>query len=115
MAKKYEKETQDSLQELKTAIRSGTPANLYIFHGEEVFLLHHYFEQLKKLILDDLTESFNFHKLNNETFDIQSFADVICPGRVHHHRTETGRLSHLQVPNGHKMGAILVCTGEMAQ
>ena len=77
MAKKYEKETQDSLQELKTAIRSGTPANLYIFHGEEVFLLHHYFEQLKKLILDELTESFNFHKLNNETFDIQSFADSV--------------------------------------
>ena len=77
MAKKYEKETQDSLQELKTAIRSGAPANLYIFHGEEVFLLHHYFEQLKKLILDDLTESFNFHKLNNETFDIQSFADSV--------------------------------------
>ena len=77
MAKKYEKETNDSLQELKAAIRSGTPANLYIFHGEEVFLLHHYFEQLKKLILDDLTESFNFHKLNNETFDIQSFADSV--------------------------------------
>ena len=77
MAKKYEKETQDSLQELKTAIRSGAPANLYIFHGEEVFLLHHYFEQLKKLILDELTESFNFHKLNNETFDIQSFADSV--------------------------------------
>ena len=77
MAKKYEKETNDSLQELKAAIRGGTPANLYIFHGEEVFLLHHYFEQLKKLILDDLTESFNFHKLNNETFDIQSFADSV--------------------------------------
>lgn len=77
MAKKYDKETNDSLQELKAAIRSGTPANLYIFHGEEVFLLHHYFEQLKKLILDDLTESFNFHKLNNETFDLQSFADSV--------------------------------------
>ena len=28
-------------------------------------------------MLDDLTESFNFHKLNNETFDIQSFADSV--------------------------------------
>lgn len=77
MAKKYEKEKQDYLQELKSAIRSGTPANLYIFHGEEVFLLHHYFEQLRKLLLDDLTESFNFHKLSSETFDIQSFADSV--------------------------------------
>lgn len=77
MAKKTYEEKPDTLQELKAAIRSGTPANFYVFHGEEVFLLHHYFEQLKKLLLDDLTESFNFHKLNNETFDVQTFADSV--------------------------------------
>ena len=77
MAKKFEKEKEDNLQVLKSHIRSGTPERLYIFHGEEVFLLHHYFDQLKKQLLDDLTESFNFHKLNHETFDIQSFADSV--------------------------------------
>ena len=77
MAKKFDKDKNDNLQELKASIRSGTPANLYIFHGEEVFLLNHYFAQLKKALLDDLTESFNFHKLNQETFDIQSFADSV--------------------------------------
>ena len=77
MAKKNEQPKQDKLQMLKTAIRSGTPDRFYIFHGEEVFLLHHYFEQLKKLLLDDLTESFNFHKLTQESFDIQSFADCV--------------------------------------
>lgn len=77
MAKKMNQEKPDTLQELKASIRSGTPANLYIFHGEEVFLLHHYFDQLKKILLDDLTESFNFHKLNGETFDIQTFADSV--------------------------------------
>ena len=77
MAKKVYDEKPDTLQELKAAIRSGIPANLYIFHGEEIFLLHHYFEQLKKALLDDLTESFNFHKLNNETFDVQVFADSV--------------------------------------
>ena len=77
MAKRNESDKKDDLQELKAAIRGGTPARFYIFHGEEVFLLHHYFEQLKKALLDDLTESFNFHKLNQETFDIQSFADSV--------------------------------------
>ena len=77
MAKKFDKEKEDNLQVLKSHIRSGAPARLYIFHGEEVFLLHHYFDQLKKHLLDDLTESFNFHKLNHETFDIQSFADSV--------------------------------------
>ena len=77
MAKKTNQEKTDMLQELKAAIRSGTPARLYILHGEEVFLLHHYFGRLKNLLLDDLTESFNFHKMNGETFDIQSFADSV--------------------------------------
>ena len=77
MAKKNEQPKQDNLQALKAAIRSGAPDRFYIFHGEEVFLLHHYFEQMKKMLLDDLTESFNFHKLTQETFDVQSFADSV--------------------------------------
>ena len=67
----------DLLQQLKNDIRSKEMDRLYIFHGEEIFLLHHYFEQVKKLLIDDLTESFNFHKLNNETFEIQSFVDAV--------------------------------------
>ena len=66
-----------AVQELKSAIKEKRPERLYIFHGEEVFLLNHYLQQLKKLLVDDLTESFNFHRLNNETFDIQSFADAV--------------------------------------
>ncbi len=75
MAKKVERS--NDLQELKNDLRNKTPRRLYFFHGEETFLLHHYLEQLKKLLLDELTESFNFHKLNNETFDIQTFADSV--------------------------------------
>jgi len=77
VAKKNEQKNQDTLQMLKAAIRSGAPDRLYVFYGEEVFLLHHYFEQLKKVLLDDLTESFNFHKLNQENFDIQTFTDSV--------------------------------------
>ena len=68
---------QDNLQMLKNALRSKKMDRLYIFHGEEVFLMHYYFDKIKGLLLDDLTESFNFHKLNQETFDIQSFADSV--------------------------------------
>ena len=66
-----------ALQELKGAIRAQTPGNLYFFHGEETFLLHHYLEQLKKILLDELTESFNYHRLNSENFDIRDFADAV--------------------------------------
>ena len=71
--------TQDTnnLQMLKASIKAGQPANFYIFHGEEMFLLHHYLEQLKKVVLDELTESFNFHRFTNETFELRDFADAV--------------------------------------
>lgn len=68
---------QDQLQELKKALREKNPGRLYIFHGEETFLMNHYLEQMKKLLLDELTESFNYHRLNNETFQLQNFVDGV--------------------------------------
>lgn len=76
MARKDESQV-DALQELKLDIRQKTPRRLYFFHGEEVFLLQHYLEQLRKLLTDELTESFNSHKLTVENFDIRSFADAV--------------------------------------
>ena len=67
----------NGLQVLKAALKNKDLGRLYVFHGEETFLLHHYLEQIKKQLLDELTESFNYHRLNNETFDIQSFADAV--------------------------------------
>lgn len=75
MAKKQEQT--NALQELKMAIRQKCPGRLYFFHGEESFLKQHYLEQLRKLLTDELTESFNFHKLTGETFHIQAFADAV--------------------------------------
>ena len=66
----------NALQELKTSLKNKDLGRLYFFHGEETFLLHHYLDQMKKQLLDPLTESFNFHRLNNETFDIRAFADA---------------------------------------
>ena len=75
MAKKTEQA--DELQRLKLAIRQKTPERLYFFHGEETFLLQHYLEQLRKLLVDDLTESFNYHKLTKENFDLYTLADAV--------------------------------------
>ena len=41
MAKDTQKNKGASIQELKAAIRDGNFARLYIFHGEETFLLNH--------------------------------------------------------------------------
>lgn len=76
MAKK-DTDPGESLQILKAHIKNKTLAPLYFFHGEETFLLHHYLGQLRKQILDELTESFNYHKLTGETFDVRAFSDAV--------------------------------------
>lgn len=75
MAKKTD--TTGSLQQLKSEIRGKTPGRLYVFHGEEVFLRNHYLGSLKKLLVDDLTESFNYHTMNQENFDPRAFVDAV--------------------------------------
>lgn len=75
MAKDMEKPNE--LQILKTAIREKNTDRLYFFHGEETFLLHHYFGQLRKNLIDEITESFNFHKLNSESFELTAFANAV--------------------------------------
>ena len=70
-------EAVNDIQKLRTAIRDENTDNFYIFHGEETFLLHHYLGQLKKLLIDPLTESFNYNKLTKETFDLRGFFDAV--------------------------------------
>lgn len=67
----------NGFQELKASIKSKTMGRLYFFHGEETFLLNHYLGQIKKILLDPLTESFNFHRFNGETFNLTDFADAV--------------------------------------
>lgn len=70
-------EVNTSLQTLKEDIKGKQLGRLYFFYGEEAFLLNHYLEQVKKILLDPVTESFNYHFFNNETFELRSFADAV--------------------------------------
>lgn len=67
----------DTYQRLKQELRAKSLGRLYFFHGEETFLLHHYLEQMRRQLLDELTESFNYHRFTAETFDLQTFADAV--------------------------------------
>ena len=75
MAKKQDKD--ESLQELKNHLKTKQIARLYFFYGEETFLLNHYLTKLKGILLDPVTESFNFHRFTAETFDMLTFADAV--------------------------------------
>ncbi len=67
----------DGLTRLKAAIRSSALEGLYIFHGEEVFLLRHYLSQMRDKTIDELTRDFNDHRFTQETFTVQDFADAV--------------------------------------
>ncbi len=78
MARKTEKaEKSDNLQLLKAAIKEKNPQRLYFFYGEETYLMQYYLTQLQRLLVDEVTESFNFHRLNSESFDTRAFADAV--------------------------------------
>ena len=72
-----ERQSADGLQKLKADLKAKVFERLYIFHGEEAFLQQHYLDRLKKALVDELTESFNFHKFTQENFDIREFEDAL--------------------------------------
>ena len=66
-----------AFQNLKAAVRNKNIDRLYFFYGEETFLLSHYLEAIKKQLLDQLTESFNFHRFTSENFDLAAFVEAV--------------------------------------
>ena len=64
-------------EQLKSDLRAKAPGRFYVLYGEEDYLRRYYLEQLKKLVLDDLTADFNFHRLTAENFSVDLLGDCI--------------------------------------
>ena len=75
MAKKPQAD--GAFQGLKAALRNKEIGRLYFFYGEETFLLNYYLDSVKKLLLEPLTESFNYHRFTNENFDLAEFLEAV--------------------------------------
>lgn len=71
------KKEQTALQEFKAALKSKTLGNFYVLHGEESFLTESYFAQIKKQIIDPVTEEFNFHRFTQENLNLRQFAECL--------------------------------------
>ena len=109
MAKKPSRS--EGLSELKQQLKNKQPGRLYIFHGEEVFLLKHYLGQLRKQLLDPVTESFNSHRFNNENFTLQEFGDAVeaMPMMAEHTFVQVDEVELFKMPEAerNKMGEFL--------
>lgn len=74
MAKKQEN---GGFEQLKNDLKQKSPARFYVLYGEEDYLRRYYAEQLKKQLLDELMEDFNFHRLTTENFSLQTLSDSL--------------------------------------
>jgi len=66
-----------SLDRLKTDLKNRQPGNFYIFHGPEAYLRDYYLESLRKLLVEDFAEAFNYHRFSPETISLQAVADSV--------------------------------------
>lgn len=64
-------------EQLKNDLKRKAPARFYVFYGEEDYLRRYYTERLKKQLLDELTEDFNFHRITAENFSLQILSDSL--------------------------------------
>lgn len=61
---------------LRAAMKSGTVGNVYIFHGEETYLMHSAVEQLRELLVPAGFEEFNYHRLEGKELTVQALAET---------------------------------------
>ena len=76
MAKKKE-ETDPGYEELRAALQSGGPANVYIFFGEETYLMQQAVEQLCALLVPAGFEEFNYHRLTGKGLTVQELTEAV--------------------------------------
>lgn len=76
MAKKRE-ETYPGYEELRAALQSGGPANVYIFFGEETYLMQQAVEQLRALLVPAGFEEFNYHRLTGKGLTVQELTEAV--------------------------------------
>lgn len=77
MAYRNNQDADAGLKRLKASLKAGTPATLYIFHGEEDYLRNHYIDALRKSVLNGIADDFNEHRFNSERFSVESFEDAV--------------------------------------
>lgn len=76
MAGKTTKSTA-AYDKLRGDLKTGELENIYIFHGEEVYLREHYVEQIRQLLVPAGFEEFNYHRLQGKNLTMQELAETV--------------------------------------
>lgn len=68
---------ENDIRLLKSDINSGEIKSVYIFHGEEKYLLDHYLNQVKVKLISPETEQFNYVPLDGGARSIEQLQDAV--------------------------------------
>ena len=67
----------NNLDRLKSDLKLNTPARFYVFYGEEAYLRNYYLDSLRRLVVEDFAEAFNFQRFNAQTISLQGVLDSL--------------------------------------
>lgn len=63
-------------QKLRSDLAAGTLGTVYIFYGEESYLREHYLSEMRKQLVPEGFEAFNYHRLEGKGLTAQALADA---------------------------------------
>ncbi|MCL2082972.1 MAG: DNA polymerase III subunit delta [Oscillospiraceae bacterium] len=70
-------EKQEGYQKLRKQLKEGSFSQVYVFHGQESFLLNHYLGLLQKALVPDGTEAFNLHKFDGRCVGYAALKETV--------------------------------------
>ena len=74
MAKRKYSDGNESYDSFKAELRANQLRPAYVFFGEEKYLLQNYRNQIRKKLVAGPAEDFNYHRFNDENWDVEAFA-----------------------------------------
>lgn len=63
--------------DLRRAIKEGAPGSLYVFHGEEKYLMEESLSALKRLLVPEGMEEFNLHTFSGKDIDVAELVQTM--------------------------------------
>lgn len=65
-----------AFQKLKEDLSTGTAGSVYIFYGEEAYLREYYLGELRKKLIPQGFEEFNYHRLEGKELTVQALSEM---------------------------------------
>jgi len=70
-------DTESGFRLLKSDIKNGEIKSIYVFHGEEKYLLEHYLSQIKSMLVAPEMEQFNYTLFDGSDMSLDSLQDAV--------------------------------------